>query len=452
MTEQMTDLPSSIPELASQVLNHEAKLVVLMTLDGQPSALTCSQLHKQMTEPQQDYTTWTPSNMTGYQYCRQSLVPAGAVTEELVTTPRQANVRAHRLTEYGQRLAVPGAGFLSDWSLRYPNVSIQDLLGGTNSSGEFRAGETRTRVLEAALANPSGDNLSVRAAFAEGVDPDWESVEYKLERTRVSKAVSALALAGVLNSETVQFDDDRELLIVDPQMPEGLANHPHFEVAIALYEVLATLDAQREDKDSPLAISYDEAIVLTLNRLTEQGIDADVQKVRRGIHNAYFSERSYKGITKADPGRFNDGRLTRFSMNDAHRDAVEEFLLILQVLEDGNDRTYAEGHAMLQSVKSNSAQRAQLMSKAFTFSPYAQKKSTLTTAAEVKTLITEIGQATLDELADAYRDMANRPIKSEGLRNILVLLLAQGRIAVEATTNSDKPGYGQKRHVYSSVD
>lgn len=448
MSEQEHTLPQSMPELASRVLNHEAKLMILMSLEGQPTALTAWHLNKAMTEPQQDYATWVPNNMAAYSYCSQSLAPAGTVAEEIVPS-RQRGTKAYKLTEYGQRLAVPAAGFLLDWSLRYPDVSLQNLLGRTNTTGEIRAGETRIRVLEEALACPPQDNLSIRAVFAENVDPDSESLQYKRERNRISKAIKALGLASIVHSETIEFDDDRELLIVDPEMPEGVANHPNYEVARALYDVISTLNAERTDRDTPLTLGYNDAVVLTHNRLAEQGIEVDPVKVRVAIHNAYFNEAVYKGITKADPARFNDGKLTRFSINDLHRDAAEEFITILQVLEDETERTHQEGLALLQSVKRNPAQRAQIMSKAFVFSPFAQKKSTLTTATEVEALVAELGEVTLDDLTSAYRDKVGRPLKSESIRNVLVLLTSQGRIAVEAAANSEKPGYGLKRNVYT---
>ncbi len=450
MSATTIDTPQSIPELASRAFNHEAKLMVFMALDCQPTALTASQLHRAMNEPQQEYPTWVPNSMAAYSYCRQSLVPAGTVSEELVIA-RQIEARAHRLTDYGERLAVPAAGFLLDWSLRYPNVSLQDLLGNTNSSGKFRAGETRSRVLEDAISAPAIGGLSVRAAFADVIDPDWESLEYKQERTRISKAVNALAVAGILCAETVEFDDDRELLIVDPHMPDNVANQPRYEVARALYEVIAVLDAKRTDRDAPLAIGYNDAVVLTLNRLSDQGLQVDPMKVRRAIHNAYFSQRFYKGITKADPARFNDGALTRFRVKDDHNDAVEEFLSILKILEDDDERMRREGLGLLQEVKQDPAQRAQIMSKAFAFSPYAQKKSTLATAVEVETLVAERGQGTLHELTDAYREMVGRPIKSETMRNVLVLLVARGKVVVEMVANADKPGYQLKRNLYTAA-
>lgn len=448
ISEESTSPTQSIPELASRVLNHEAKLMVFMALSEQATALTAVQLHKRVTEPQKEYETWTPNTLGASLYCRQSLIPADTVSEEQIRL-RRAEVRAYRLTDCGRNLAVPAAGFLLDWSLRYPEVSLQNLLGCTNSSGQVRAGETRVRILEGALVSPQGGKLSVRDLFADGVDTDWESVGYKQERTRLSKAVNALATAGVLHWETVEFNDDRELLIVDPRMPEEVATHPNYEVAQALYEVIADLDTDRQNKDSPLLIGYNDAVVQTLRKLSEKGLDVDPQKVRRAVNNAYFSETMYKGITKADSTRFNDGMLTRFRVNDEFRDGLEEFLCILGLLEDIDDRTYQEGLKLLRSIRQNPPQRAQIMRKAFVFSPHAQKKSVLTTAREVESLISDIGQGTINDITTAYREKVGRPIQSESLRNILVLLTSQGRVAVELVANEDKPDYQLKRSRYS---
>src|SRR5581483_11550407 len=70
---------------------------------------------------------------------------------------RKEPVTAYRSSELGEQWGLAFTGVLLDWTLRYPDISLQQLLGVTASSGASRSPETRYRIYQELITHPGGE-------------------------------------------------------------------------------------------------------------------------------------------------------------------------------------------------------------------------------------------------------------------------------------------------------
>ncbi len=151
------------PELLGLVdglANHEAKTLVAGVLVSHPEEwFTANRIHKEMVRRQQGEQGWITSNkMMGFSYCKHSLEPIGAVALGSIEG-RTGLVGSYRASELGATTGLALVGSLSEWSLENPEVSLQELLGSSNSSGERRSPATRFIIFKS-LLDAGNDGLT----------------------------------------------------------------------------------------------------------------------------------------------------------------------------------------------------------------------------------------------------------------------------------------------------
>lgn len=134
--------PEARTETMLHCMNGELKQAVLLAVGKDP--LTSTGIRKclvQLTDAP------LPGNRTFYDYCAQTLTPAGLLIHELYGKGWGARYSCFTLSKAGERYGQPIAAF----SLRYAvdhNVSLYDLFGPTSSSGGTRAPYNRARIIE----------------------------------------------------------------------------------------------------------------------------------------------------------------------------------------------------------------------------------------------------------------------------------------------------------------
>ncbi len=129
-------------ETVLSCMNGELKQATLLVVDDEP--LTRTGIWKLLGELAD---TPLPDARTFYDYCTQTLCPAGFLIQEIFGKGLRARCSCFSLSPKGAEYGQPIAAF----SLRYAvdhDVSLYELLGPTSSAGDSRAPYNRARIIE----------------------------------------------------------------------------------------------------------------------------------------------------------------------------------------------------------------------------------------------------------------------------------------------------------------
>jgi hypothetical protein len=135
--------------------NHEAKSLLLLRLAESGEELGDSAMGASFREFIGPDAPWYPNPAVPYRsYCVGGLEIAGHATR-VIKPGGSTWSDAFKISRLGKRIGVPAAGLILDWSLEYPNISVQQVLGSAQTAGTVRAPQTRVEVLSRLVEQPA---------------------------------------------------------------------------------------------------------------------------------------------------------------------------------------------------------------------------------------------------------------------------------------------------------
>jgi hypothetical protein len=136
---------SQFTSCLNRVANHEAKLLLAAAMADQPEKwFTSRELHNVMYELQGSALAWPLHRAAPISYCTKSFFPAGFVERGSVASPSGAvQLLAYRATKKAKKWCSAMHGALVDWSLEYPDISLQEALGQSTSPTKTHSPEIR---------------------------------------------------------------------------------------------------------------------------------------------------------------------------------------------------------------------------------------------------------------------------------------------------------------------
>jgi hypothetical protein len=384
--------------LLNGVGNHEAKLLTTAIIGSQSERwFTRNGLHSELIGCQGDNVAWRVASLLPGNYCDNSLEPIGAVVASEIEGKR-GPVHAFHSTEFGKTWGLAFAGGLLDWSLRYPDVSLQKLLGTTNSATAVRSPETRLQLFTELLTNPDSEVSFTDVTRSIGDD--------RFSLPNINKHFHDLERLGIVSIATTMQDFNPVLEVSDP-------TYRHLSISLeeasigtrTVYKAIEQLH-RTEEKEA------------TLERLLEvcQAVepDVDIQPIYKQLVKA-TSERSFRfpGLTLTDR---NGAPIKRNSVKiePAHVEAIEELLQTLESMQNPQNRQAFIEKA--NDILSNPDACSALMEKAQRFSAvYAGSvEGSEVTNQRLINIIRELGSVTAlevrDELSKRGRDMNRQTV------------------------------------------
>jgi hypothetical protein len=141
--------------LLSGIGNHEAKSLVAAVINSQPTlGFSVRQLEREMTSRQGEAAAWCINSGTVADYMSESLSPIGAVAHEEEAYGTRTR-KVYSASKFGIERGLPFAGAIMEWSLAYPENSVQKLLGITAVAGQStRAPVTSYAIMQELLTRP----------------------------------------------------------------------------------------------------------------------------------------------------------------------------------------------------------------------------------------------------------------------------------------------------------
>ncbi len=130
------------------VVNTELKCATVYYLGESPFAQTSAEIQARHKGIFGFYNEWVPTHASFGNLCHHTLYPIGCVAEEKVEREKDGReVKSWKLTKEGAKYGLPVARFALRKAVDF-GVSMFQVLGATQSSGETRAPHARAKILE----------------------------------------------------------------------------------------------------------------------------------------------------------------------------------------------------------------------------------------------------------------------------------------------------------------
>jgi hypothetical protein len=358
--------------------NHEAKLITVLYLNNLDETLTNQNLGLGVLRFT-NQSSWRPKPDFAYRYCQDSLEPTGIVEAQTVTG-RRGPTTGYALTESGSS-SVPEVGLLLDWSLRYPDLSLQTIFGQTSTPGQTSSPENRLRALLEVLTHNDADLSTAEIA---GVGPQLlreHPDEYQVRLSNADSAVRGLERAGIITAERSILKNTRQFEILTPDYPTVSPNKDRSVVVEAVYSFIRdcwTKDQRFFDYTEclnyivPMAQGIDESLDEATIRTQLTAAFASGKAVNDGVE--YYN---LPGVRRL--GTFNEGHFTKVALNEDYRPALEDLLNIILAIDEQDPAMIAHGKDLAEQIASDTpsgnATRGMLFDKAYRFSKNATRES-----------------------------------------------------------------------------
>ena len=408
-------------DLLAGLGNHEAKLLTLLAMGLNDHYLSGSQLGNKFRAFIGQDAEWIPSINVPFGYCQNSLEPLGHVVEGRVKGHRGPTV-AYKISEHGKKTGIPYAGLLAQWSLRYPEISLQQVFGPTHSKGEVRAPESRIQLITELLTTP---DLPLSLTDAIDTEPEyWEGRRYVRRLANISSASDALELAGILKVDRLaQEGNTREFIISDPARSLVSTRTPHSETVDMFYDFVKQCNQLGKER-----FNFEEALTYILGVVQQKASSLDPSVIRsKLISLLVIRPNEERGVNHNLPlpgiqrlESYNNGSVTKLQINEAHHNALENLMNIVLAIADEDPEVIAQGFGATRFIWSNLEARRALIAKAKFFSNNATKIPLEQMTEQLIALLKD-SDRTLDTktLHDMYVSEYSRPISKATLLRAL---------------------------------
>lgn len=432
-------LTPEVMDIVSGVGNHEAKALLMIYLGDNPGPMRLTDMGRGFQDFIGDETEWQPNRTQAFNYCRSSFESVGQVAAGEVEHEGKW-YKAYSISEQGQELGVPLAGMLLKWSVDNPDISLQQIFGSTRSAGKTRAPQSRAELIMELLTAPE-QGLSITDIAITNGEVNGER-GYHNRLTNIRTAAEALEKHGFVTVERVSEGNIRQFLVEDPTKPES--TYPRGAVTNAVYDFL-----QERFEGEEALFNYEECLEGVLGTLSHSGKDFDEADIRAELSLLLGSRlTSLPGVKRL--GTFNRGAHTRVTINEEHREALEDLANILMIVDGGDETLLAEGRKAAREIAGNFELKGKLMSKARRFSPNVGSQPIEQTAKEVTTLLLEAGGShDTDAIGGLYKERYSRSLSKQALQLVMRRLIEEEKITVEK--GRAKSSLKTTRNFYAAV-
>lgn len=417
MLEQDTELkntPERAPrqvfyDLLNGVGNHEAKMLVTAIIASQPGRwFSTTVLKHELRSRQGTHPGWIQEPTTTFGYCSNSLEPIGAVVKGRIAGKYQ-EVDAYKASDIGQKHGLAFAGEILDWSLAYPNVSVQQILGSTSTSGSVRSPGTRFHAFEAILSHPT-ENPSQKEII--------DSLSDMHSEKGVENCLDFMRQYGFIEITATPQEDFNPLVAINGPA----SNKEVFRIGNGARAVRSAIDELHKQGVTELQFSQ------ILKNAISANPDVDPIAIRdslvRGINSKSTVHPQLKAIDRK--GIIRDKSVVRLAGETS--EAIEDLINRLERLLDGNNLESSRQKAL--SIVNDPDKVSTLMEKARIFSPSYQgvmEGGTQDLHDRVLRIASTMGRLSSKEVRARLKE-EDRPLSQGRTGQILRALVAEGRL------------------------
>lgn len=410
--EHVTDV--ELGNLLAAFGNSEAKTIVLGLM--KPDVVyTSGDLFRTTTFAQGQDLKWR-GNTTPFSYCENSFEPIGLVARDIKSESGLVTI-GYMKTKKGENEGDSLAGHILDWSRRYPNAALMDILGNTASASQLneengtnwkkRAPLTRIKILfELATAD-----LPIREVdLMQAINEDQSLVHSHLVALN-RKAIIVYDAPDLGKPQSV-FTLQEERSETDPA-PYSIGDRYYATRTREIYQIL-TRDPQRQ-------WTIDEIVNALSEEYPQLPNQVNLTKSVTGILAHFVRE----GYLKKD--KYSDEKKSDINLTDEQRAMILDFLEIIDNFQNQDSDFLKRGKELLSRILSDPQKVSDLMQKAREHSPSANKKSESIVGNDLQTLISSNLGITSKEL----QQLLAYPLGIQSVNRVLLKLMQAGKLKAE---------------------
>lgn len=411
--ERLSD--AQMGNLISALGNHEAKAAVLCLMT--PGIIySAGDLHRAIIWAQGQNIGWRMSRSDSFSYCQNSLSPIGLVTHEAINPDLSAY--GYMKTEYGDKVGVPLAGLLLDFSLRHPSFSLWDFFGGTASSsqsqeiGEMeykkRSPTTRLKIFCEILTS----SLPIRC-----IDIARQTGE--ITRT-IGTHLSNLSENGLLSYEAIKPGEARVFYRLSETPPSSEPEPLRRLVSLTnfVYELLKK-DGNKEWFAEAVQEQHRQYQKINGKPLRKEAISTDIisDVLSHLVKKGYARRRKFIG------GKIH----SEVTLTEEQRKMLLELVTLLDRFQNQDPAVLKLGKRLASGIIANPEKVSLLLAKAKERSSHAGALPTQETAGDILRIISSSPGYTANQIHDTLKEEGRR-LSQESIVGIIRVLLAGRKI------------------------
>ena len=394
--------------------NHEAKnLLATVVLADPQRDFTGATARYELNARQGNHPVWPVVPSGAKQYFERSLEPIGAVVKTRIPSRGSFVDAWHASEEYRDtRLAL--AGFISDWSLRWPEISVQQVFGSTSSRSEIRSPEIRSQMYWGLLTGSEGITFGDLAASLYHSNYPVEASLHNQIRAMRDLGILAVATKHTKYNPLLEIertDYFHKAIEFDNTLPETRA----------LYNAI-------QGQEPGGRFTVNELVTLA------QKLDPSINtvKLRQRIINGTRDRRAFPGLKMIENGYKTTSAESVVSLTPSVVEPISELMEGLEAIRSG--KNVAENIDKARAIIATPADFAALMTKARDNSPgYASKSAEHTLDTQLLSVIQKLGGATVKAARGQMIDQYDRQLDAGTISSRLRGLVRAGKLTVEKT-------------------
>lgn len=403
--------------LLTGVSNHEAKLATTAIITSQPDVwYSETSLWNEVKLRQGENAGWIPDRKGPIKYCYYSLSPIGLVAKGVINGER-GEVSAFKANDEQPEAVAKGlalSGSLMEWSLQFPDISLQKVIGVTHSVGAFRAPEVRYGVLKQLV-----DNIGSPLSYMDIARP---LVSADVDERNVFGAIRELTNNGILKTQQIDVAEDVVLEITGPYQYRGagLRLEQISEGGQLIYGAIDLLWAKGIKE-----VSFKEITEAVL----EINPEADMTKLRQfwyyGSKTEYVNMPNFKPVSR----RMNQPSIV--ALSPEHTDAIIDLVNRLREIENPDSDLTAH-RIKARKMISDQISMAAIYAKAKKFSSNVtgQEESREVVCNSILSIVVDAGKVTVNGVFEALAKTDHR-LTEASVRNYLGQLAKNGALIQE---------------------
>lgn len=395
--------------------NQELKLLTGALILASPDVVhTPATLGRTIRDKQGEPRVWNLQSSIPGSYCRESLEPSGVIFSLRLLGERGGTTTGYQAVKdhLPEKLSV--AGSILGWSLDYPDLSVQQVLGVTTSSSETRSPEMRHRILTAIITGDKAKNVSqLRQALQESNYEHRQSLDMQLKRMEELKLIELSSNTG--------YDPTVQILTSE-------FKHSSKSLRDTLPETQAVYAAIRQiGQGETRTINQIVSVALTINPAI------DPTRTRQKLLNGVVTK-GYPGLkmieTEEELQRSGSRTVVRLGSL-----AVQPVTDLCERLKDARENDPTQNIQLAKRIIANETDFRALVTKARKFSNYVVARATGVELLESQLIeiVSDLGEVTPASARNALQERYGREISSHRLLPILNKLVNDNLLLQDVT-------------------
>ncbi len=362
--ERLSD--EQLGNLISAVGNHEAKALTLLLMEHD-RVYSEQELFNRFINMQGGRVGWRPNKRLPFDYCRLSLSPIGLVAKEELEP--DLHTYGYGITEYGERIGIPLAGLLLDFSEKHPEISLLRVFGSTNSSSQSKNVQT-----------PEGEIEYKNRAPILRLKIFWELVTRNLpirttdlvnamggkDKALIGRHLAKLADSGIISYESSKSDQPFSFYTLSSKRPTEEPKQYVYDLSLTKQVYNFFLN-----QDPPKQVTLEE-ITDSLMQTNPQMDKLNKKGLRSYISNicSYLTKRHY-----LERGKFKYDLHSEITLAEQQKSTLLEFVTLIGRFQKQDSEILKEGQRKAMEIINNPQRASDLLKKAKEASPNANRLS-----------------------------------------------------------------------------